>query len=163
MGKIIAVCARICAGKSFYAERIREKENAVILSIDEMTYDLIDNVQGEFYDRFCGRVQAYLLKKSVQLASVGCSVILDWGFWTKAQRKETTEYFLAHGVGVEWHYIDIAEEEWEKNIAQRNRRVASGNGGSDFFVDENLKMKMLNLWETPERSEIDVWHRFIRE
>jgi len=48
MSKIIAICGKICCGKSYYAKQIKEKENAVILSIDEATYDLIDNEQGSF-------------------------------------------------------------------------------------------------------------------
>ncbi|WP_297031834.1 hypothetical protein [uncultured Eubacterium sp.] len=43
MSKTIAICGKICCGKSYYAKQIKEKENAVILSIDEATYDLIDN------------------------------------------------------------------------------------------------------------------------
>lgn len=43
MSKIIAICGKICSGKSYYATQIKEQENAVILSIDEATYDLIDN------------------------------------------------------------------------------------------------------------------------
>ena len=36
---------------------MEEKENAVILSTDEVTYDLIDNEQGEFYDQFAVRIK----------------------------------------------------------------------------------------------------------
>ncbi len=57
MSKIIAICGKICSGKTYYANQIKEKENAVILSTDEVTYDLIDNEQGEFYDKFCKKVR----------------------------------------------------------------------------------------------------------
>lgn len=50
-GKIIAICGKICSGKTYYANQIKDKENAVVLSTDEVTYDLIDNEQGEFYDK----------------------------------------------------------------------------------------------------------------
>ena len=40
MAKIIVICGKICCGKSYYANQIKEKENAVILSCDELTKDI---------------------------------------------------------------------------------------------------------------------------
>ena len=62
MAKVICICGKIASGKSYYAKKLKEKENAVILSTDEVTYDLIDNEQGEFYDQFAVRVNKYLNK-----------------------------------------------------------------------------------------------------
>lgn len=157
-GKIIAICGKICSGKSYYANQIKEKENAIVLSTDEVTYDLIDNEQGEFYDRLCPKVNAYLMKKSVELVNIGCNVILDWGFWNKNIRKETTDYYKSKNINIEWHYIDIDDDTWEKNISERNKRVEEGNGGSDFYVTDGLKRKILNKWEKPNESEVDVWY-----
>lgn len=157
-GKIIAICGKICSGKTYYANQIKEKQKAIILSTDEVTKDLIDNEQGEFYDKFCPKVNAYLMKKSIELTNIGCNVILDWGFWAKKIRKETTQYYKSKNVNIEWHYIDIKDEEWENNIEERNKRIEAGKGGADFYVDEGLKKKILEKWEKPEKSEIDVWN-----
>lgn len=157
-GKVIAICGKICSGKTYYANRIKEKENAVVLSTDEVTYDLIDNEQGEFYDKLCPRVNAYLMKKSVEIANIGCNVILDWGFWNKDIRKETTDYYKTKNINIKWHYIDIDDDTWEKNIEERNKRIKEGNGRSDFYVTEGLKKKMLDKWEKPDESEVDVWY-----
>lgn len=163
MSKIIAICGKICSGKTCYADSIKEKENAVILSTDEVTYDLIDNEQGESYDDFSLKVNKYLMKKSVELVKIGCNIILDWGFWTKKQRNEVTEYFKSKNVNIEWHYIDIKDDLWEENINERNRKVEAGNGGSDFYVDEGLKKKVLNKFEKPSKDEMDVWYCFERK
>lgn len=93
MAKVIAICGKICSGKTYYAKQIKDKENAVILSTDEATYDLIDNEQGEYYNVFAEKVNKYLLKKSAEIVSVGCNVILDWGFWTRKGRIEITGFF----------------------------------------------------------------------
>lgn len=163
IGKIIAICGKICSGKTYYANSIREKENAIILSTDEVTYDLINNEQGEFYDNFCIRVNEYLKKKSAELANIGCNVILDWGFWTKKQRNETTEYFKNKNINIEWHYIDIEDDLWEENIKERNKKVETGNGGSDFYVTYGLKKKTLDKFEKPSKDEMDVWYCFERK
>lgn len=157
MSKIIAICGKICSGKSYYAKQIKDKENAVILSTDEATYDLIDNEQGEFYNEFAQRVNKYLMKKAAQIVNAGCNVILDWGFWTKEGRKEVTKYFNQFGIDVEWHYVDIEPSHWQQLIDERNTKIQNGNGGSDFYVDEGLLNKLLQKFEEPSREEMDIW------
>jgi len=159
MSKVILICGKICSGKTFYANRIKMYENAVILSTDEVTYDLTDNAQGEGYTAFAKRVNAYLMKKAAEFAAVGCNVILDWGFWTKADRQAVTAYFTSRNIEVEWHYMDVSEEIWQRNIARRNQKFLAGEGGSDFFVDEGLYQKVIAQFEIPDKAEIDVWHR----
>ena len=36
MAKIMAICGKICCGKTYYSNQLKEKENAVILSCDEI-------------------------------------------------------------------------------------------------------------------------------
>ena len=159
MAKVYLICGKICSGKTCYAEHLRKTFPAVILSTDEVTYDLTDNAQGDGYNAFALRVNRYLRKKTVQIVQAGANVILDWGFWTRADRQEISNYFRAHEVEYEWHYIDVSDERWEENIAERNRRISSGHGGSDFYVDEGLRNKVLSRFEVPDRKEIDVWYR----
>lgn len=157
MAKVIAVCGKICSGKSYYAKQLKEKINAVILSTDEATFDLINNEQGEFYNIFAKRVNNYLVKKAVEIVKAGCNVILDWGFWTKQERREITDYFSEQGIEVEWHYIDIDDERWHQLIEKRNNKIKEGNSGSDFYLDQGLMDKLLSKFEKPSKSEIDVW------
>ncbi len=44
MAKVYLICGKICSGKSYYSKQLKEKFNAVILSSDEATYDLIQDV-----------------------------------------------------------------------------------------------------------------------
>lgn len=129
----------------------------MILSTDEVIYGLTDNAQGDGYNTFVLSVNRYLRKKAVQIVQASANVILDWGFWARAERQEISDYFRAHGVEYEWHYIDVSDERWEENITERNRRISSGHGSSDFFVDEGLRNKVLSRFEVPNRKEIDVW------
>lgn len=162
MKKVILICGKICSGKTYYAKQLQETANAVILSTDEATYDLIKNQQGEFYNVFALRVNRYLRKKAVEIVHAGASVILDWGFWSKKDREEISAYLSAHQIPCEWHYIDISDVDWQKNIAERNHRIEAGKGGSDFYVDEGLMNKLLSAFEVPDKGEMDVWHRVNR-
>ena len=78
MPKIIALCGKICSGKTFYANKIKERENAVILSTDEVTFYLMDNEQGERYDDFAKRVNEYLMKKAIDIVRAGVKSTLSY-------------------------------------------------------------------------------------
>ncbi|MDD6050795.1 MAG: ATP-binding protein [Clostridiales bacterium] len=162
MGKVYLICGKICSGKSYYAKTLKEKHHAVILSTDEATYALIHNEQGEFYDVFAQRVNRYLARKAVEICQAGANVILDWGFWTRENRTAISAYFKSHGTSCEWHYIDIDDDTWKRNIEERNQRIEEGNGGSDFYVDAGLLNKLLSMFETPDRDEMDVWYQLKR-
>lgn len=162
MGKIILICGKICSGKSYYAKQLKLRYNAIILSTDEATFDLINNEQGEFYNIFAKRVNQYLTKKAVETVRAGANVILDWGFWTKKERIEISELLRSYNIQYEWHYIDVADDAWRKNITERNNRILNGEPSSDFYVDDELLKKLLSMFETPEMSEIDVWYRLNR-
>ena len=158
MKKVIAICGMICSGKSCYAASLLESENAVLLSTDELTWELTGNEQGAGYDAFAKKANHYLMKKAAQIAERNCTVILDWGFWKKQDRRELNEFFSTRGIPVAWHYVKVSEQVWNKHIRERNERVLSGNGGCCFFVDEGLRQKLLSLWEEPEElPEITVY------
>ena len=159
MAKLLCICGKIGCGKTYYANRLKEQEHAVILSTDEVTYDLTNNQQDDGYDEFAIRVNLYLRKKAVEIVNAGCTVILDWGFWTKENRKEIKRYGENNGVLVEMHYIDIDDKTWYENIEKRNNEVISGNGGSSFYVNEGLLNKVSSLFEIPEKEEIDIWYK----
>ena len=158
MAKIIAICGKICSGKTYYANSIKEKENAIILSCDEITSELFNNNLGCNHDVISSKIQNYLKKKSVELVKNGCTVILDWGFWTFESRRCLREYYRLQSIPCQWHYIDVDEQTWHKNIEERNNRILNGNSDSDYFMDEDLMNKLLGKWEPPLKEEIDVWH-----
>ena len=49
-----------------------------------------------------------------------------------------------------------------QNIAERNKRVKEGNGGSDFYLNEGLMKKLESFWEEPTKEEYDVLYKVDR-
>ena len=88
MGKVILVCGKICSGKSYYSKQLKDSLNAVIISPDEATYELINNEQGEFYNVFSERLNKYLTRKVGEIAKAGANVIFERGLWSSKERKE---------------------------------------------------------------------------
>lgn len=162
MANVIAICGKICSGKSYYANILREKENAVILSCDEITASLFDNNLGDKHDVMTKRIREYLLKKSVELVKIDTNVILDWGFWTKTDREYISKFFKENNILCEWHYINIDDESWRKNIDERNKKVLNGYDKDNYYLDDGLLQKLISLWQEPSKNEIDVWHNVMR-
>ena len=157
MSKLIAICGKVCSGKSYYAATLREKENAVILSCDDVTMTLFDNDLGDNHDVMVKKIMTHLKDVSIKIINTNTNVILDWGFWSKKDREELTEFYKKNNIQIEWHYICVDDETWNKNIKERNKRVEEGNGGSDFHVGEGLRKKVLSRWDEPKKEEIDIW------
>ena len=68
MNKVILLCGKICSGKSTYAEKIIQKEKAVLLSCDELMLAIFDPLLGDKHDIISDRVQKYLYQKSLILS-----------------------------------------------------------------------------------------------
>lgn len=162
MAKVILLCGKICSGKSYYARSIKYPLNAVIISPDEATYELISNAQGEFYNIFSERLGKYLTKKAGEIAEAGANVIFEKGLWTKEERKKTVKYYRDRNIECELHFVSVDDKTWNKNILERNKRVKDGDGGSDFYLDEGLLKKLESLWEEPTEDEVDVLYKVTR-
>lgn len=113
MAKVYLICGKICSGKSYYSKQLKEKFNAVILSPDEATYDLIQNVQGEFYNVFCDRLLKFLNKKAVEIVKAGANVIYERGLWSKAERDKTKQFFKENNTEIELHYVHVSDDVWK--------------------------------------------------
>ena len=163
MVKVIITCGKICSGKSYYSRGLKDKLNAVIISPDEATYDLLNNEQGEFYDIFSKRLIKYLTKKVVEIAQAGANVIFEIGLWSRKERQEVRDYFQNLGINFEIHYVCVNEETWKENIKERNKKVLEGNGGSDFYLDEGLMKKLESKWEEPTEEEYDIIYKVERK
>lgn len=156
MPKAILICGKIASGKSTYAKQLMQKEKAILLSVDEITLALFDGYIGERHDEIVERTQRYLFDKSLEILRQGINVILDWGFWMKQERDEARAFYTSRGIACEFHQIDTPDSVWKRNIAMRNGEVKAGKT-SAYYVDDALARKFAAIYETPDRSEIDVW------
>jgi len=163
MAKVILICGKICSGKSYYSRMIKNDLNAVIISPDEATYELINNEQGEFYNIFSERLNKYLTKKVGEIVKAGANVIYERGLWTKKDREQIVKYYKENNVEYEMHYVYVDDETWKKNINDRNKRIEEGYGGSDFYLDEGLMKKLESMWEEPTSDEYDIIYKVNRK
>lgn len=157
MAKVILICGKIASGKSYFADKLKKENNAVILSCDELFKMIFKDDQGEKHDEITKRIREYIYKKSVEIVRAGTDVILEFGFWSRENRKSVSEYYKQCGIQTEWYYIMISDDDWKLNINERNKEVLAGRSDA-FFVDDGLLQKMNNLFEEPMESEIDHFY-----
>ena len=155
MAKVYMMCGRICSGKSTYAKMLRDKYKAVILSVDEITLALFGNDAGEKHDYYVEKTEEYMYAKSLEIIDSGINVVLDWGFWTARERAFARAFYSSRGIGNEIHYIDIDEAEWNRRLEKRNRDVLEHRTNA-YYIDEGLAEKFRNIFEIPDKEEIDV-------
>ncbi len=156
MAKVILICGKICSGKTRYSKTLINVYSAVLLSSDEITLALFGSNGGKEHGCIVKKLQNYLYQKSLEIVKSGINVILDWGFWTQEDRREAIEYYSKHHIDFEWHYIDSSNEVLQRNLSTRNREIQEGNTIAYYFPDE-LIVQFWNIFEVPEKSEIDVW------
>ncbi len=155
MAKVYLICGKICCGKTTYANKICVENNAVLLSVDEITLALFGQHPGDKHDEYVERTEKYLLNKSVELISKDINVVLDWGFWTKAERESAKRFYKSRNIECELHYIDVSDKTWKSRLHKRNNAVLA-NETSAYYVDDNLAAKFASIFEVPSEDEIDV-------
>ncbi len=149
--KVVCVCGKPCSGKTTLAKRLAAELPALLLSCDELTDFLFDNDLGERHDAMLVRVKEYLLQKAADAVGAGCTAVLDWGLWDRADRQSIRDFFSARGIPTEWIYLDVPEEEWQRRVAARNAAVARGES-RDFYLDEGLLRKIEARFEPRKKT-----------
>lgn len=149
--KIILLIGRIACGKSTYA---RAQTGTVLLSCDQLMQTLFPGGCGEHHDQIAARAHQYLFALARQCADAGVVPLLDFGFWTRESRRAAIDALA--GYELDWRYLDVPEDEWQRRIAKRNAAIQAGLGDpSDYFVDEGLLAKANRLFEPPEEGELE--------
>ena len=156
MAKVILICGKICSGKSTYGESLRLKENAALLSVDEIMLSLFGQHCGDKHDEYSEKIQNYLFHKSLELIEAGVNVILDWGFWSKEKRSYAKDFYISRNIACEIHYIDVSDKTWAARLEKRNLAVLNGEVNA-YYVDKNLAEKVVPNFDVPSKDEIDVW------
>lgn len=148
MPKAILTCGKVCSGKSTLARKLKSERNAVILSCDELMLSLFDEQLGEKHNEIVHKSEEYLMKKSIEILKCGINIILDWGFWTKAERQNIKKFYNSNGFEIEWHFVNVSDEQQMKNIMKRNSECDKNS----YFISEEMAEKFNSLFENPEND-----------
>lgn len=150
--RAILLIGRLCSGKTTYARALMARERAVLLSADALMRTLFPEPLGERYDVYAARCIAYLYRQARELVDAGVTVILDFGFWTRADRAAAAK--ALSGVPLDWRYLSPPDAEWRRRIAHRNAQIESGRASpDDYYVDAGLLHKLESRFDPPVAEE----------
>lgn len=157
MAKMILICGKICAGKSTYSKKLMIEQKAVRLNADDLMKTFCGEFLGDKHEVVLQQTLNFIYNKALEIYTTGINVIIDFGFWQRHYRDEANRYFNEHNITPEWHYVDINDDLWMKNIEKRNSEVDRGIS-EDYYVDEFILDKFKDPVDKPRPSEIDIWY-----
>ena len=143
MPKVIAIIGKTCVGKTTYAKTLP----GILLSSDDFMLPLFGQ-SCELIHANLPIVQDCLLALALQVISNDIDVILDLGFWKKAERARAAQFFAQRDIPIHWHYLEISPELQKQQIAKRNAEIEQGLKA--YYVSPGLYAKCNEIFEPPE-------------
>ena len=128
MTKLIFFCGKMAAGKSTLAKQLAARENAVLISQDELSETLFPGmvVNVATYLEYSGRINKMVAPIVVSILSKGISVVLDFPANTRNQRAWFRSIIDAAGVDHELHYLDTPDAICKAQLKARSAHLPPG-------------------------------------
>ncbi|MEU4540277.1 AAA family ATPase [Streptosporangium sp. NPDC023825] len=146
-GRLILLCGLPGAGKTTLAKQLADQIPAVRLCPDDWLTRLgIDLHEAEPRDRLEGLFR----QQSEDLLRLGVSVILEFGFWARAERDEIRLRARALGAAVELRYLPVPLDELWRRLEARNRQESPGIA----VISRSMIEQWAEIFEAPDRSEL---------
>lgn len=151
MATLFLICGLPGAGKTTLAKQLEENQAALRLCPDEWIAAILADANDiAELDRLRAPVELLQWVMAKRLLVLGTNVILENGFWSRAERATYRAEAEALGARVELHYLDVPRAELWARLAQRNANLPPGT----FAVTE----AQLDLWwswfEPPTPDEL---------
>lgn len=148
MPTLFLLCGLPGSGKTTLAKKLERERNALRLSPDEwlstLAIDLYDATKRAAVESLQWHVAARAL-------ALGVDVILENGFWWRAERDEYRSRAKALGARVELHFLDVSRDELWARVDTRNADLPPAM----VHIDKDK----LDLWwswfERPAPSELE--------
>ncbi len=77
-------------------------------------------------------------------------MILEFGFWARAERDEMRLRARALGAAVELHYLPVPTDELWRRLEARNRQESPGVA----VISRSMIEQWAEIFEAPDRSEL---------
>lgn len=143
------------AGKSTQARQLAEQSGALRLTPDEWHVRLFgQDATDPEHDRRHDMVEVLMWEVASTVLARGVDVILDFGFWSRAERTDFRARAAALGAATMVHYAEAPFDELLARIAQRNTELPPGA----FVITADQMRQWATRFEPPRPDELG-WGR----
>lgn len=150
MARLVLMCGLAGAGKSTYARGL-EAQGWTRFSIDAEAFALGYRAASAIPAEVAARIRDAQRELIGRALDAGRDVVVDYSFWSRAQRDAYRGLGRAHGASVEVVLLATAEDVVRRRLAERR-----GKHADDFVVGEELLDGYLAGFEWPGEDEGDV-------
>jgi hypothetical protein len=124
MATLHLMCGLPGSGKTTLAERIERESNALRLSPDEWIVRLYGSqLTLPTLDWCRDPVEALQWSVAERVLTLGANVVLDFGFWSRAEREDFRARAAALGARTELHFLDVPRRVLSERLAARNAQL----------------------------------------
>lgn len=138
------------SGKTTRAKALAASTGALRLTPDEWQTRLFaDDMHHPDHDRRHDMVEAIMWEVAAHILARGGDVILDFGFWSRAERRDFAARARALGADCRVQFEDVPFEELERRVTLRN---AAAQGS--FVIPVPILREWAKLFEPPDADEL---------
>ena len=153
MATLFLLCGLPGVGKTTLAKELEQKHSTVRLTPDEWIHQLLKDVTDKTeLDRLRIPIENVQWELAAKLLSLGINVILDWGFWSRAQRADYRLQAEAIGARVELHFFDVGRDQIWERLSKRNADLPP----QTFTVSEAELDRWIPWYEPPLAEELNL-------
>jgi predicted kinase len=142
-----------CSGKTTLARRIEQERACLRLTPDEWIERLFGgDARLDVLDAARDPMEALLWEVAAKVLQMGGDVILDFGFWTRAERDASRARAAGLGARCVIHFADVSEGDLLRRLRERNANPPPGS----FRIDEERIKDWIKLFEPPSPNELSL-------
>ncbi len=152
---VFTVCGPPASGKTTLARRIAEERRGVCFSADEWILELYAgevSVLDQAPQR--ERVWRQIWRVAERLLELGVDVVLDFSFYTSAERDRFRRLAHEAGAGFRMFHLDVAPHLLRQRLERRNLALPDHT----FAITPTEFDVLLATFETPGPEEAEVVH-----
>jgi predicted kinase len=152
MATLFLMCGLPGSGKTTLAKRLERERDALRLTPDEWIARLFgQSLTPPALDWCRDPVESLQWEVAERALRLGVNVVLDFGFWSRAEREEFRARAAALGAGSEVHFLDVPRAELSARLAERAGAVPPPN---TFPVTETQLDAWWKVFEPPTADEL---------
>lgn len=144
------LCGMAGAGKTTLARKLAQESGVIRFSPDEWILALMsDPADRAEMDRLRPPVEKLQWTEAERLLKRNVSVVLENGFWQRAERLEHCQQARRLGVRVKLHLFEISRKKLSERIQRRNLTLEA----QALWITEEELDEWLGWLEVPEEAE----------